>query len=576
MNSSTQARFDFAVCRVRIPFFLPLLLAMAVGTVSGCGAGPVSALPDQSSGWISLQAGLSPAQTGLVAMGDNGLMVRTDFNRDGVLDGRDETASRSANGQFSLRNGGAFFLANVDDDDRDGKSDGSDRVVNGPQDRGDLARFEVTMSPELQKNAQSVRVDVTQGYGFIHLFFATGKGFEFFDPTHDVLPVGAKLNLAAEGWRFAGNDWDGLVKLKFSAVAGNGEEVASQQVEFHVAPWIALPESARTRSVYVASGAYPNESFLLGLRSVADAVGVRVVQRATTKWQEMWLQDTFEMGYTTLPRLPPMHVVLNSARGSDIDTFGPWLLAPNLGVIQIAKPRAIGGGDSWVDWTGNLSVTHPAPGYPFGRVYYGKNLQTGASFHPEMVAFIDAQKVQSPFWLDTSFLYIKHVDEIVTFVPGGTGQGYMVVASPMEARRYLNKNASGFEPVDEAVENVMTANIDRMKAAIGIADRRIMRMPVIFRGGHSLWSNPVNSLYLNGSVVAGNTRMPAVIQGAVRSKFQSMSAKVFFVDDAVYQNNQGNVHCATNTMRLPVGDDLAEMLKGLEQRTVREDDSVDM
>jgi protein-arginine deiminase len=501
-------------------------------------------------------------------------MVRPDFNRDGILDARDDSAARSADGQFSLRNGGAFFLANVDDDDRDGKSDGSDRVVNGAMDEDDLARFEIILSPELQKGVQSVRVDVTQGYGFIHLFAVNEKGFQFFDPVDDVLPAASKLSMALEGWRFAGKDWDGLVNLNVTAVAQNGAEVASQQVEFHVAPWIALPESARTRSVYVAGGAYPNESFFQGLRTVADSVGVQVVQRVTTKWQEMWLQDTFEMGYTTLPRMPPMHVVLNSARGIGIDTFGPWLLAPNLGVVQIAKPRAMGGGDAWADWTGNLSVTHPAPGYPFGRVYYGKNLQTGASFHPEMIAFIDAQKVQSPFWLDTSFLYIKHVDEIVSFVPGGTGQGYMLVASPMEARRYLNLNVNEFaydaaDASDVAIENIMTANINRMKAAIGIADRRIMRMPVIFGDGHSLWSNPVNSLFLNGTVVAGNTRMPAVIQGAVRSKFQSMSAKVFFVDDAMYQNNQGNVHCATNTRRIPVGDDLAALLKGLVQSAVQ-------
>jgi hypothetical protein len=150
----------------------------------------------------------------------------------------------------------------------------------------------------------------------------------------------------------------------------------------------------------------------------------------------------------------------------------------------------------------------------------------------------------------------------------------MLVASPREARRYVNE--FGFEAADAAIENIMTANINRMRAAIGIADRQIMRMPVIFGGGHSLWSNPVNSLFLNGSVVAGNTRMPAVIQGAVRSKFQSMSAKVFFVDDAVYQNNQGNVHCATNTMRIPVGDDLAALLKRLGQNIVQKDNAGEM
>ena len=90
-----------------------------------------------------------------------------------------------------------------------------------------------------------------------------------------------------------------------------------------------------------------------------------------------------------------------------------------------------------------------------------------------------------------------------------------------------------------------------------------MRLPVAFDvpaegllpdGGvtnaSSLWSNPVNALVVNGTVICGSAGMPAAVRDACRERFLAAGAeRVEFIDDGVYQKNHGNVHCATNARR---------------------------
>jgi hypothetical protein len=69
----------------------------------------------------------------------------------------------------------------------------------------------------------------------------------------------------------------------------------------------------------------------------------------------------------------------------------------------------------------------------------------------------------------------------------------------------------------------------------------------------SLWSNPVNALVVNGTVICGSAGMPSGVQEICRERFLAAGAdRVEFIDDGVYQKNHGNVHCATNARRQDV------------------------
>jgi hypothetical protein len=100
-------------------------------------------------------------------------------------------------------------------------------------------------------------------------------------------------------------------------------------------------------------------------------------------------------------------------------------------------------------------------------------------------------------------------------------------------------------------------------ALLGLDESRVVRLPVAFDvpaagllddGGvtdaSSLWSNPVNALVVNGTVICGSAGMPSGVQEICRERFLVAGAdRVEFIDDGVYQKNHGNVHCATNARR---------------------------
>jgi protein-arginine deiminase len=194
--------------------------------------------------------------------------------------------------------------------------------------------------------------------------------------------------------------------------------------------------------------------------------------------------------------------------------------------------------------------------------------------------------VQPPVWIDTSWLLIKHVDEAVAFLPGPDGRGVILVPDPVEGLRLLGAEAAAAPEADRRVEaNARIARVieamlmgdeqtPRAGAAgdagatglrdlLGLDAGRVVRLPVAFDvppaglladGGvtdaSSLWSNPVNALVVNGTVICGSAGMPAAVQEVCRERFLAAGAtRVEFIDDAVYQKNHGNVHCATNARR---------------------------
>lgn len=529
---------------------LGLIACMPLGVALASGHSSQGEAPSRPSVDQHDQAGhdLQPLATGV-------LVVRTDFDRNGVLNEADDAAARVRGGTVDLRSG-ALVLPNLDDDNKDGLEDARDGVVNGPDDALDLAPVEIRVDPSQLRAADHMAV--TAGGGAPVRVFLRGEG-----GWKRVLDQGGAaahrpeqtMRYGVEALRFAGPDWNGSIELTFSLKAADGSELARQKVVLRVAPWIALPNSAPTRRVYAAEGVYANARFLeqaaAALKSIGSA-GVPLSVHKTSNWREMWVQDTFEMGFTQLPGQRPMHVVLNGLRGGGADTFGPRLLAPGVGLIRIGQPRGLSGGDQWADWMGNLEVTHPTEAFPFGRVYYGKNLASGVTLHPDVLAFVRAQGVQEPFWLDTSYLTIKHVDEILNFVPGGTGHGYLIVGSPAEAARHYDPDFYG--PYNRSVEAIVQANIERVMQATGITENRVVRLPLYLENGHGVWSNPVNAVYVNGKALVGQAGMPEPIRSAVAARYASTSTEVVFVDDQVYQENLGNVHCATNTMREPPRD----------------------
>ncbi|MGI9178035.1 MAG: protein-arginine deiminase family protein [Pirellulales bacterium] len=478
-------------------------------------------------------------------------------------------------------------LANRDDDDRDGLPDAEDEEVNGEADARDLAVLQVALAP----GTTAVRLDA--GDAPLRFFARAGEAWQHVglgrgELLIDDSPVTGPLEVYVEacGWAGQPANWSGAAVVRVSCV-GSQDAVEEQEFAVRVAPVRVLPATATVDEVYVATGRYDNAVFLERLRGLLQGLQVPLRDHATGDWREMWMQDTMEIGIAATDRAT-MSVVLAGLRGAD--TFPPTLLGPDVAVAVVAKPRALSGGDAWADWYGNLEASPATQPHPQGRVIHGRNRLTGCSFHPAVVAFLTAQGAQPSVWIDTSWLLIKHVDEVVAFLPGADGRGVIVVPDP-QAGLALLADTHGDGGGDEAVARRRREAAPRIHREIeamlfggtadaragesagaaaagllgvlGIDRDRVIRLPVAFDvpdqglladGGvtdaSSLWSNPVNALFVNGTVICGAAGMPAACRKICRERFLAAGATaVEFIDDGCYQKNHGNVHCATNTRR---------------------------
>ncbi len=94
------------------------------------------------------------------------------------------------------------------------------------------------------------------------------------------------------------------------------------------------------------------------------------------------------------------------------------------------------------NYGGNIEVSPPLPGAPFGKILIGNyTTPNGSVMDVDLVSFLALQKVQPVVQIDTTWLKVGHVDEIVNFASGaGSGNGFStVVASPAKAYRLLEE-----------------------------------------------------------------------------------------------------------------------------------------
>lgn len=503
-----------------------------------------------------------------------------------------EAAEQGTLLRFGGQGGEALcLLANRDDDDRDGLADADDERVNGPADVADLAAIAIEAGdPGITEVALSCDAAA------IGFFVWDGKEWRRLAADERVsLEAGrAEVLVECRQWATAKPVWNGRATLSAMGSDGAGRELGRTALAVEVVPVTLVPETRPVREVYVSRGRYDNEAFVARLSSLLDGLAVPLRVHDAAAWQEMWMQDTMELGAAAVPGDGSMTVVLPGLRG--VDPFPETLLGPDIAIARVAEGRSLTGGDAWADWYGNLMVSPATEAWPLGRVIYGRNTASGEQFHPDVIAFLAAQQVQAPIWIDTSWLLIKHVDEIVAFLPGRDGRGCLLVVDPLagleharaaglaaavgpraeavaEANRRIAAiveamlSGRGSEPAragGSAAPAAVEPGENGLLSLLGWDRERVVRLPVAFEpppgdlpetsltDATSLWSNPVNMLFVNGTVICGDAGMPAAVREACRAGFLAAGAeRVDFLNDDCYQRMKGNVHCATNSRREP-------------------------
>lgn len=516
--------------------------------------------------------------------------IAADVNRDGRVDFRTDEPGEDV---WNISRG-AIFLNNNDSDQNTGEADNADLVVNGETDLLDLALLRLKKMPGLPENgvirirtdgASSDRVNLfykSDDGTYRHLDQSTGGTI---DPS---MLSGSDVELYIEANSYADRSWNGETVIT-ATVTVPGETEESDSVRLRVAPFMLLSNLHEGRTLYVRENPGRNEAFLAQLGELVPAAGADlVIIPAGEPYSRgsVWCQDALEIGYTEMPG-HRMNVVLKANRNRPLDEFPKnEMLAPDYGwtVCGDYRPelRERRLGNNWLDWYGNLEVSPPVPGYPLGRIYYGSN--DDESLNPEIVAMLDAQGIQGPaVKLDTGWWIIKHVDEMVCFVPTGSkdhpykvmvpdtrsmldlieswiseGLGGLTMMEPFRDSTTVAEIAANTELLDHnrrvQIERIDPV-IETLKREFSLRDEDFIPTPALLsvRGG-SMMPNIVNSVVLNGHMFITDPHGPEVegadlIQEYVRNLLAELPLEVHFLDDRAYHSGGGNTHCATNVRR---------------------------
>ncbi len=513
-----------------------------------------------------------------------------DTDRDGVI-GASDLADRD---QWRWSRG-AFVPVNLDDDDRDGQPDALDRTIQDKGDDRDLATLRLLLPASIPATAKlSLSLDPA-ARPYVNLFQRTARGWSAINTSGNAPIVFSRdVVLGIEARAFATGlsknkgaaVWDGRMTIKaIVRDQASPKTETRDRLQLRVTPWLMPPSFAPVETVYVTD--IPDtRRFATQLAAIVEPRGVNVVRETVGT---LWMQDTMELGYTQTPGVAGFAtwqttpVVLDGVRQNSPgvyaeDRFAKTLLAPNFSLLRVTTPRSLPEADRWLDWYGNLEVSPPVPGFPLGRIYYGRST---SSFHPDLINFLAAQELQAPaVELDTSWLHIRHVDEIIGFLPHPEGGNVATIVSPQAGLALLEAwRDRGFGGESLTLPNGTVTTVDRLladrdwvahnqaierdrlavvrgqlRSEFGLSDDRIVALPVVFDlEGRAIWSNPVNSLWVNGVVVVGD---PVVgrggenpVRSAVSARLGALGLGVEFIDDGYYQLRSGNVHCATNTRR---------------------------
>jgi protein-arginine deiminase len=592
--------------------------AVAALLVAGCGDDPSSELPAAALDPNEAEA-TEPAAGIEEAAPHHGHGIvcdlRADTNRDGVVR-FDDPADDLGEDDWTAAHG-AVFLANIDDDeevcpldaadvDLPKCNDAADEIVNGAADALDLARLATRPWPAAPAG---VRAAISFSAGtHVRLFKVQGSQFLPISSGHTLtraeIQSGVELAIEAKDIVRDRAVWDGFVDITLTVQVGQSR--VSDRVRMRVSPIMTFHHLTEPESTWVSAFPDPgNAAMRSDLAKATSLAGVPPVRGIGVS--DPWTQDFFETGYMSMPapngRQHVIRVALRSAnvwepyntrnplRPAGVVAFA--MRGKDSAAVQIfdrSHPPAADTLNSFGNWETVPPYTHAGRSYPLGRVLRGST----SRFFPDrsFTRMMDAQRVQPPIELDTSWLLVAHVDETLSFVKANTPRGWVMLANDPtlaldmlvaqsnagrgNVRMFLGKYWDSWSPAAVTINQVLSdpdvlaasaeaavevnAQIAKLKAETGITDAEIIRVPFLHMtvDGASVAYQPatVNGLYLSeGHFVAPDPHGP-VISGQdifkthLRQALAAVGVTVHFAENwDTYHVNLGEVHCGTNATR---------------------------
>lgn len=411
-----------------------------------------------------------------------GADLDVDTDRDGDIDDDDE-----AQEEVWTRTRGALVLANLDDDDRDGRPDGSVRGVAGTEDSADLSGLLIRAHPGLTR-ADSVVLNITPAAALARIqvysqglrpLSADSGGIQL-DPTD----LSEDQFLWVEATEARSGSWDGTAQLTLRIATGS--ESFEDTVTLRTTPVVFTHHLNAAERLFVMQitdrRLVANDPFYDQLRAQLSGSGINLVTAEQYEWSgDRWLQDPLQSGYQEATAIGGSAVRMPTFLKTERPTeeFGlefyvdQAILAPNVGFAYPGRSR-----DTSLNYGGNLEIAPPHTGpdgdFPLGRIVIGGGilgLLNGSPWQDHMsqrqTEWLDAQEVQGPsVEVSTEWLAVGHIDEIFLFLPNlnaaeGERPWKVAIASPDLAWRLLEEAAgagAGAQAVFNGRETETTVN----------------------------------------------------------------------------------------------------------------------
>lgn len=550
-------------------------------------------------GGLTAVARLSPALEVLP-----GADIDADTDRDGDIDDQDDAGEDAWS---ELR--GALMIANLDDDDSDGRRDGQDRVLAGTGDLADLTRVVIRAFPGLESADQlTVTVAPEAALTRVHFF---GPDLRPRNLQGDRLPLAAgdvattDLVFYVEAADVRTVAWDGTLSLELRVQQGT--EVLVDTVLLRLGPMIFPHHLAAAERLFAMKVTdrrlVPNGPFYAALMSALPR-DIQLVEVDEYDYAgDRWLQDPLQQAYQELPSPDGMHRMVTYMKlERPTEDYGleyfvdNELLAPDVGFAYAGPAR-----HTSLSYGGNLEVAPPHPGYPLGRLVMGGGalgLLDGTRWEDHMAQpqrdYMEAQEVQAPMVeVSTEWLAVGHVDEMFLFLPNlraqpGERPWKVIIASPDLAYQLLEEaRAAGageapifagrqtqstvnrvladvaLQEVNDAAQMRLDTVREDLKAGLGLTDADFLELPVMYEtfdfDGLELAAayNPgiQNLVVANGTLLVPDPEGPDVNgqdpwAASAQATLEGLGFEVQLVDvfDA-YHLQLGEAHCGTLVQR---------------------------
>lgn len=208
----------------------------------------------------------------------------------------------------------------------------------------------------------------------------------------------------------------------FIGIYNNNTFLFSDQMIFRIAPIILTPNCLGSKMIYLTSvhGIQNNESFIKNVTNILEHEKHKytIVENKQISMFHRWIQDILKFCYVTDGNklsyiiLKGPRFATHSIKKGDMSYIFDYFNGYPLYDFYIESAKNL-------DAMGNVQVIPPIyPNYPFGRIIYGVSTdekQENISYN--LLDLLESQEIQKPVTIDTGWLTVGHVDEIISFIP---------------------------------------------------------------------------------------------------------------------------------------------------------------